>query len=131
MWHLVQILVASRLWFSDGRPIEATRGGLGVASRLIVDHQGFLDITEVRSSESAAIDANGATLWLKRRRTSSDFACPSLQDGLHPLNLSLRVDDDGSFTLSLVKMPEIITGETPLSRLIVVMAYKLTSNSLL
>ncbi|UKZ78236.1 hypothetical protein TrVFT333_005972 [Trichoderma virens FT-333] len=68
MWHLARILVASRLWFSDGNPVEALRGGNGVSSRLIVDDQGFLDVTEMRSLESVTLDANGATLWLKRRR---------------------------------------------------------------
>ncbi|KAL7786720.1 hypothetical protein V8C37DRAFT_391840 [Trichoderma ceciliae] len=108
MWHLVRILVASRLWFSDGSPIETSRGGQGISSRLIVDRQGFLDITEVRSSESVALDANGATLWLKRHETGSRFACPSLEDSSHPLSLSLRVDDSGSFTLSLVRVPDMI-----------------------
>lgn len=111
MWHLVRILVASRLWFSDGDPLEAARGGQGVSSRLVVDHHGFLDITEVHSSQSMALDANGATLWLKRREMDDDFTCPSLKNSSYPLNLSLQVDDNGdNFTLSLVKVPDIITG---------------------
>ncbi|KAM0255937.1 hypothetical protein ACHAQJ_005338 [Trichoderma viride] len=108
MWNLVRILAASRLWFSDGDPIAATRGGQGISSRLIVDRLGFLDITEVRSSESTALDANGATLWLKRHETASHLACPSPQNSSYPLSLSLRIDDDGSFALSLVKVPDII-----------------------
>lgn len=111
MWHLVRILAASRLWFSDGDALETARGGHGISSRLIVDRHGFLDITEVHSSKSMALDANGATLWLKRREVDDGFTCPSLQSSSYPLNLSLRVGDDGaSFTLGLVKVPDIITG---------------------
>lgn len=111
MWHLVRILAASRLWFSDGDPLEATRGGQGISSRLIVDRHGFLDITEVHSSKSMALDANGATLWVKRREIDGDFICPSLQNRSYPMNLSLQVDDDGgSFTLSLIQVPDIIPG---------------------
>ncbi|RFU80929.1 hypothetical protein TARUN_1275 [Trichoderma arundinaceum] len=109
MWHLVRILAASQIWFSDGNPIEAARGGHGVSSRLILDRQGFLDITEVRSPESVALDANGAILWLKRREVDSYFGCPSLQNSQYLLNLSLRVDGGGGFTLGLVKVPDIIT----------------------
>jgi hypothetical protein len=111
MWHLTRILAASRLWFSDGDPLEAIRGSHGGSSRLIVDRHGFLDITEVHSTNSMAIDANGAAIRLKRREMDGDFACPSLQNSSYPLNLSLQIDNSGgSFTLGLVKVPEIITG---------------------
>ncbi|UKZ96334.1 uncharacterized protein TrAFT101_011131 [Trichoderma asperellum] len=117
MWHLVRILAASRLWFSDGGALETARGGHGISSRLIVDRHGFLDITEVHSSKSMALDANGATLWLKRREVDDGFTCPSLQSSSYPLNLSLRVGDDGaSFTLGLVKVPDIITACYNISR---------------
>ncbi|KAL6895075.1 hypothetical protein GGI43DRAFT_127760 [Trichoderma evansii] len=110
MWQLIRILAASRLWFSDGDPLEAARGGQGISTRLIVDRYGFLDITEVHSSQSLALDANGETLWLKRREIDSDFTCPSLENSPYPLNLSLQIDDSGdSFTLSLVRVPDIIT----------------------
>ncbi|KAL7929965.1 hypothetical protein V8C35DRAFT_283923 [Trichoderma chlorosporum] len=110
MWHLAQILVASRLWFSDGNLIEASRGGHGVSARLIVDGQGFLDFTEVRSPESVALDANGETMWMKKHgRLSSHSACSSLQSDSYPLSLSLRVDDDGNFNLSLVDIPNTMT----------------------
>lgn len=111
MWHLVQILAVSRLWFSDGNPIAAQRGGHGVSSRLIVDGQGFLDVTEMRSLDSMILDANEATLWLKRdERYSSRFTCPSLQDSPYPLSLSLQIDDGGNFNLSIVNIPSIMTG---------------------
>lgn len=111
MWHLVRILAASSLWFSDGNPLEATRGSQGISSRLIVDRHGFLDLTEVHSTNAMSLDANGATLWLKRRETDGGFTCPSLQNSSYPLNLSLQIDDDGgSFTLGLAKVPDIITG---------------------
>lgn len=111
MWHLVRILAASRLWFSDGNPLEATRGSQGTSSRLIVDRHGFLDITEVHSANAMALDANGATLWLKRRGVDGSFTCPSLQNGSHLLNLSLQIGNDGgSFTLGLIQVPDIITG---------------------
>ncbi|KAL7905926.1 Phospholipase/Carboxylesterase domain-containing protein [Trichoderma velutinum] len=110
MWHLVRILAASRIWFSDGNPIAAQRGGHGVSSRLIVDGQGFLDVTELHSLDSVILDANGATLWLKRHESySSRFACPSLLNSPYPLSLSLQMDDGGHFNLSIVNIPSIMT----------------------
>ncbi|OTA04156.1 hypothetical protein A9Z42_0046930 [Trichoderma parareesei] len=106
MWQLVQILSASQLWFSDGNSIETIRGGRGISSRLIVDGQGFLDVTEVHTPGAMALDANGATLWLKRHGRSGDTPeCPSLGSSSFPLSLSLGADNDGTFDLDFAQLP--------------------------
>ena len=64
MWEIVQVDSSYQLWFSDGKAIEAPRGGSGVSSRLIVDRLGFLDLTEILLSEPL-LDANGSLLWLQ------------------------------------------------------------------
>lgn len=51
MWQFQSIDNPSNasLWFSDGQPLGALRGGKGVSSRLIVADQGFLDITDFQN----------------------------------------------------------------------------------
>lgn len=111
MWQLVQILSASQLWFSDGNSIETIRGGRGISSRLIVDGQGFLDVTEVHIPGALALDANGATLWLKRHGRSGDTPeCPYLGSSSSPLSLSLGVDNDGTFDLNFAQLPGCMAG---------------------
>lgn len=48
MWKITTIRnpTSLQLWFSDGGNIDAPRGGYGVTNRLIVEKQGFIDITE-------------------------------------------------------------------------------------
>jgi hypothetical protein len=88
MWCLGEVQSSSQLWFSDGNPIADTRGGYGVSSRLIVDQQGFLDLTEIDVPNVTALDANGLSLWL-------------IQDSEpHWLNLSLAIVGDGGFNLT-------------------------------
>ncbi|KAK5988848.1 hypothetical protein PT974_10344 [Cladobotryum mycophilum] len=109
MWHLREVLLGYQLWFSDGLPIDAIRGGHGVSSRLIVDRKGFLDVTEVRSAEAVAINANGETLWMKKLDKNNHPACPSLENSSYPLNLSLEDGLNGGFKLSLTKLPDVLT----------------------
>ena len=51
MWQFQSIENPSgaALWFSDGEPLEVPRGGKGVSSRLIVEGQGFLDVTDFQN----------------------------------------------------------------------------------
>lgn len=51
MWQFQSIENPSgaSLWFSDGEPLEVPRGGKGVSSRLIVEGQGFLDVTDFQN----------------------------------------------------------------------------------
>lgn len=74
MWHLSRVFCHFQLWFSDGLPLGAVRGSLkGDSSRLIVDNQGFLDLTTVSTanfpsaledgkSEDWKIVANGVSV---------------------------------------------------------------------
>lgn len=47
MWTIASIDSPFTLWCSNGRPIDEVRGGSGESSRIIVDQQGFLDITQL------------------------------------------------------------------------------------
>ncbi|ALN80861.1 hypothetical protein [Lysobacter antibioticus] len=67
MWQFQTIRNPSEalLWFSDGLPIDSWRGGQGVSSRLIVDGEGFLDVTDFQNGFPFGpvmdfIDFNGA-----------------------------------------------------------------------
>ncbi|KAF5861233.1 hypothetical protein ETB97_000488 [Aspergillus alliaceus] len=109
MWRLVDWDTQLPLWFSDGQPIDTqrpisdlgTRGGL--SPRLIVDNLGFLDLTEVHLGTTTALDANGSMLRL----------IPGLGSSCHPddgyystetrLELSLQIEEDGGFTLSVIQ----------------------------
>ena len=66
MWQLKNIdnPWGANLWFSDGMPVDMPRGGNGVSSRLIVDGQGFVDITDAQTTAAdgavaGSIDFNG------------------------------------------------------------------------
>lgn len=52
MWYIASIRSSHKLWCSDGKALDDVRGGIGECSRIIVDKQGFLDITEFASVES-------------------------------------------------------------------------------
>ncbi|KAJ6443324.1 GPI anchored protein [Purpureocillium lavendulum] len=109
MWQLVRVLCHMQLWFSDGDPIKKIRGGQNVSSRAIVEHTGFLDLTEFRSGSSdLAIDANGALLSL-RRWARAPSSCPGLDVAVPLLNLTLRVTDDGAFDLGFYALPDAVS----------------------
>lgn len=86
MWRLVEITCASQFCFSDGNLPNATRGDNNESYRLIVNDQGFLDLTEVTILN--AIDANGSVLTYPA--SSSTLA-----------DLSLYIKDDGAFQLTV------------------------------
>lgn len=111
MWHLTKVLASCQLWFSDGLSVDTTRGGHGISSRLIADRGGFLDLTEITSAQSMSIDANGASLWLRRQNNTDHLNCPSLPSANHTLTLSLKIDKSGGFKLSLNKLPNTLTGK--------------------
>ncbi|KND88944.1 hypothetical protein TOPH_06473 [Tolypocladium ophioglossoides CBS 100239] len=107
MWHLARIFCHFQLWFSDGLPVNVPRGGQNVSSRLIVDQRGFLDVTQVRSDAKLALNANGAVLSLKRK-DARGVSCPPLDTGAQWLNLTLTIEDDGGFQLSLCELPKLL-----------------------
>ena len=96
MWCLTSVESSFRLWFSDGKPIDFPRGISNVSSRLIVDTQGFLDLTELPIPGYTILDANGSKLVV-----------PTLWSGLltGPLppviKLALKIEGNGSFELTL------------------------------
>ena len=51
MWFLAVVNSPFAVWCSDGKPISTVRGGVGDSSRLIIDQQGFLDLTELVTIE--------------------------------------------------------------------------------
>ena len=51
MWFFTAVHSPSTVWCSDGKPISTVRGGVGESSRLIIDQQGFLDLTELDTME--------------------------------------------------------------------------------
>jgi len=108
MWRLAEVHCSFQLWFSDGKPIEALRGGGGVSSRLIVDHQGFLDLTEISLSKMTVLDANGSMLWLRPDPERRSF--PSSGNTPQWLELSLEIVGDGGFELSLIRFPTVGAG---------------------
>lgn len=69
MWTLQSVdnPTSAPLWFSDGEPINATRGGSGTSSRLIVGGQGFIDFTDFQNGFPTGpvmdfVNLNDATL---------------------------------------------------------------------
>lgn len=119
MWRLSHIICHSQLWFSDGLPLEAERGtDRGQSERLIVDSQGFLDLTttttvagsptvEDEDSLHWEIIANGEALWANRSENTI-AACPPFRSVADPVELALRIDGKGNFELSLDMSPLLI-----------------------
>ncbi|BCT67735.1 hypothetical protein [Nitrosospira sp. NRS527] len=65
MWsfNTINNPTGTQLSFSDGMSLNANRGGNGISSRLIVNGQGFLDITDFCPGHGAAyVDFNGRQL---------------------------------------------------------------------
>lgn len=83
---------------------------MGDSSRLIVDGQGFLDLTTTQSpnDEIWEISANDATLWMKKSELS-DARCPSLHSISDSVRLALKIDGSGGFDLS-AEVPQILVG---------------------
>ncbi|KAJ5782359.1 hypothetical protein N7457_004133 [Penicillium paradoxum] len=119
MWHLATVNSPYTLWCSDGKPIDAIRGGVGESSRFIVDGQGFLDITELKvmgeEAEWILIDSrlnstdeeiasvfnvNGLRLWKGLDHEPSDLS----------LALHLEIETNGKFNLFMISNTEDSTG---------------------
>lgn len=96
MWRLLRVISSFQLWFSDGEPINSTRGIAKTSSRLIIDTQGFLDLTDVNYRKAEALDANGLLLLVHK----SPFYTSSSQSP-HLAELQLTIVEDGEFQLSL------------------------------
>lgn len=113
MWHLSHIICPLQLWFSDGLPLETQRGlFLGESSRLIVDGQGFLDLTTIQSRQGDKWEmaANGVSLWIDRNE-NPHTGCPLLLEStIDPIKLSLHVDMGGNFALG-ADIPRALAGK--------------------
>lgn len=106
MWRIVDIHNSkqSQLWFSDGRPLQESRGGKGGSSRLIVQDQGFLDVTELDILRLIALDANGSNIWHKwdqGRVLSPENTNTEIVAQTHMLELDLDLPGNGEFRLRL------------------------------
>ena len=124
MWFLAAVNSPSTVWCSDGKPISTVRGGVGDSSRLIIDQQGFLDLTELDSMEEDEpyvfidedlnpIDEETSTAygeyldlcltyvwysdWLRAAIDANGLRLGDLSDS--PLALHLTIDTDGKFAL--------------------------------
>lgn len=107
MWCLADVHVLpsqTKLWFSDGKPVDAIRGGFGVSSRLIVEGQGFLDLTVVQVIGKEWIDANGSTLWPQDGPEHEFPFNPSHSHDSPWLLLFLSIES-GSFAISMIAIP--------------------------
>ncbi|KAL5632325.1 hypothetical protein ACGC1H_005332 [Rhizoctonia solani] len=100
MWYLSQITnpTGSHLWFSDGRPITERRGGPRTSSRLIIDKQGFIDISEFtpfgeRTDVAGFLDLN-------------NWSIPYASDSL--IGIELVLPGHGSFSFSLSGVSSLI-----------------------
>ncbi|KAL9045470.1 MAG: hypothetical protein Q9214_001487 [Letrouitia sp. 1 TL-2023] len=98
MWRLLRAISSFQLWFSDGEPINSTRGISNTSSRLIVDTQGFLDLTDLNSLKFTALDANGLLLLVH----GPPFNTPSSQSS-YLAELFLTIVEDGGFQLSVTQ----------------------------
>lgn len=98
MWRLLRVISSFQLWFSDGKPINSTRGISETSSRLIVDTQGFLDLTHVNYLKFTALDANGLLLLVHNPPFNA-----STGQSPHLAELFLTIVENGGFQLSLVQ----------------------------
>lgn len=87
------------VWVSDGNPVlNVTRGGPNTSTRLIVQTQGFLDVTMISANGATVVDLNGARFVVDSVDISSDNESPSPNSVL-PFNLTLL--GNGSFVAML------------------------------
>ncbi|KAK3323759.1 hypothetical protein B0T19DRAFT_486077 [Cercophora scortea] len=105
LWRILIAQSGAKLWFSDGQPIDDPRSGAGASSRLIVDGQGFLDLTGVPSAAEPILEANGLLLWVSP--TSAGVSAPKHVEAetaapLPFLDLFLQIADNNSFTLTCI-----------------------------
>ncbi|KAI9035945.1 uncharacterized protein KD926_002610 [Aspergillus affinis] len=109
MWRIAEWERKHRLWFSDGEPIDALRPidnfetRAGLSSRLIVDKLGFLDLTEIPSATTVALDANGSVIE----------SAPNINpDTKQPMDLAIQINKDTkSVIISIIPLEEPCLGE--------------------
>ncbi|KAH8424948.1 uncharacterized protein LDX57_002694 [Aspergillus melleus] len=109
MWRIAEWESKHRLWFSDGEPIDAVRPidnfetRAGLSSRLIVDKLGFLDLTEIPSAPTVALDANGSVV---------ESALIGSRDTNQPMDLSIQINKDTrTVTISIILPEEPCSGD--------------------
>ncbi|KAL9610825.1 MAG: hypothetical protein Q9167_004494 [Letrouitia subvulpina] len=105
MWRLLRVISAFQLWFSDGEPINSTRGISHTSSRLIVDTQGFLDMTELSLLKFTALDVNGLLLVLHIPPFNT-----SISQSSHLAELFLTIKEDNEFVLKLTQSTTVKQG---------------------
>lgn len=123
MWRLSHILCRFQLWFADRLPLDTERGALiGGSSRLIIDGQGFLDLTTTSPTPALSIGeersqpdhweiiANGVPLWANRS-VNTAAACPSFHDIADAVALALKINQHGDFELA-IEVSHILAGMT-------------------
>ncbi|RYC65451.1 hypothetical protein CHU98_g732 [Xylaria longipes] len=108
-WCFTEVSPSFELWFSDGKSVFEPRGNDGASHRLIINNQGFLDLTETPTSLPLALDANGLILSFpdsngKKGPLKRDVAPPPC------IGLSLQLKGNGNFTL-MFSNAKINTGE--------------------
>lgn len=99
MWSLNTINnpTGSKLAFSDSLPLNASRGGNGISSRLIVNGQGFLDITDYCPGHGAAyVDFNGQRLGYNLLTGSFTLTLPGSGTFIAQLDGSSKSQVSGS-----------------------------------
>jgi len=108
MWRIANIDTTCQLWFSDGQPVQAIRGGNGVSSRLIVADQGFLDLTELQLGGLIFLDVNSSWVVNWPGKVIKYEISPTGPSAVNfPLELSLKLPGDGTFTAGLVPNPSV------------------------
>ncbi|KAI0769886.1 hypothetical protein C8Q74DRAFT_856157 [Fomes fomentarius] len=81
------------LWFNDGQQVtDVVRGGPNLSCRLMVESQGFLDIT---TGVVGSLPKNGQTLFLDLNDELLMFSDPTLEQ---PILLALSISGNGTFS---------------------------------
>ncbi|KAI1650894.1 uncharacterized protein F4817DRAFT_212704 [Daldinia loculata] len=107
MWRITETHSDFHLWFSDGKPVDSIRGGNLASSRLVIDKNGFLDLTEITLPDMRLLNANDSIIVVKTDQDSP----PTGNNTPLWFELSLRIDGDGGFELSIVKSPTVESNE--------------------
>ncbi|KAK2464971.1 hypothetical protein APHAL10511_003047 [Amanita phalloides] len=116
MWQLSTVInpIGSQLWFSDGLPLNQSRGGNGSSCRLIVNAQGFLDITELQlGSRVDAFDFNGYVC-----ATTPDYLPDKItRQSITFINIDLTLPGDETFVITCKTTRQELRTSGPLKSL--------------
>ncbi|OCH85977.1 hypothetical protein OBBRIDRAFT_270469 [Obba rivulosa] len=101
MWQITTVTNATsaQLWFSDGSPINKIRGGEGVSCRLIVESQGFLDITEIDFGAQVLLDFNGIPISISTPVHNAGAATQKSSSSA-VVDVYLTLPGDGTFSVA-------------------------------